>query len=84
LLKIQTQITEATRQEANDVAAHAKGLSIALLLAAIGVALAALYTVQQGNRSLRRYSTQITESAGQVLRLLATLPAVAAKTTRAV
>jgi methyl-accepting chemotaxis protein/methyl-accepting chemotaxis protein-1 (serine sensor receptor) len=66
LLKIQTQITEATRQEANDVAAHAKGLSIALLLAAIGVALAALYTVQQGNRSLRRYSTQITESAGQV------------------
>jgi methyl-accepting chemotaxis protein/methyl-accepting chemotaxis protein-1 (serine sensor receptor) len=66
MLKIQTQITEATRQEANDVAARAKGLSIALLLAAIGVALAALYTVQQGNRSLRNFSTQITESAGQV------------------
>lgn len=66
LVKIQAQITEATRQEANDVAARTKELSIALLLAAIGVALAALYTVQQGNKSLRHYSTQITESADQV------------------
>jgi methyl-accepting chemotaxis protein len=66
LLKIQTQITEATRQEANDVAARAKGLSIALLLAAIGAALAAFYTVNHGNKALRQYSAEITENAEQV------------------
>lgn len=66
LLKIQTLITEASRQESNDVASRAKGLAIALLLLSIGVAAAALYTVQQGNRSLRQYSAEITESADQV------------------
>ena len=52
LLKIQTQITDFTRQEADNVAARAKGLSIALLLAAILAALGAFYTVHQGNTSL--------------------------------
>jgi methyl-accepting chemotaxis protein len=66
LLKIQTQIIEATRQEANDVAARTKGMSIALLLAAIGAALIAFYTVHQGSKSLRHYAAEITESADQV------------------
>ena len=66
LLKIQSDIIETTRQEANDVASRAKGLSIALLLAAIGVALGAFYTVQRGSRSLRTYAAEITQSADQV------------------
>lgn len=66
LLKIQLQIIETTRQEANDVAGRAKGLSIALLLAAIGAALIAFYTVHKGSKSLRHYAAEITESADQV------------------
>jgi methyl-accepting chemotaxis protein/methyl-accepting chemotaxis protein-1 (serine sensor receptor) len=66
MLKIQAQITADTREEANGVAARAKGLSIVLLLAAICAALGALYTVLQGNKSLRQYSAEITESADQV------------------
>ena len=66
LLKIQTQIVETTRQDANDVAARAKGLSVALLLAAVVAAFIAFYTVHRGSRSLRNYASEITESAGQV------------------
>ncbi len=66
LLKLEAQIIDATRREADDVASRAKGMAIALLLAAIGVALAALYTVIHGNKSLRQYAAEITDGAGQV------------------
>jgi len=66
LQKQQAQMIESSRQEADDVAARVKGLSIALLLAAIGVALIALYTVNRGNRSLRQYAADIADGANQV------------------
>jgi methyl-accepting chemotaxis protein len=66
LLKNMTQVIEATRQDADEVSTRAKGLSIGLLLAAIGAALAAFFAVHQGNKSLRRYAAEITESASQV------------------
>lgn len=66
LLKQQAQIIDAARQEADDVASRAKAMAIALVIAAICVALIALYTVNNGNKSLRQYAAEITDGAGQV------------------
>lgn len=66
LLKVQAQLTEASRQEADAVSSRAKGFSIALLLAALVVAAAALYTVSHGNKSLRQFAAEIADGAGQV------------------
>jgi methyl-accepting chemotaxis protein/methyl-accepting chemotaxis protein-1 (serine sensor receptor) len=66
LQKQQAQAIENTRQEADDVAGRTKAISIILLLAAIGAALAAFYTVNNGNKSLRQYAAEITDGANQV------------------
>ncbi len=66
LLKIQNQIVETTRQDANEVAGRAKAFSIAILLAAAGAVLIAFFTVRRGSQSLLRYSAEITENASQV------------------
>jgi len=66
LQKQEAQIIEVARQEADDTASRAKVMSFILLLAAIGVAFAAYYTVQAGNKSLRRYAAEITGGANKV------------------
>jgi methyl-accepting chemotaxis protein/methyl-accepting chemotaxis protein-1 (serine sensor receptor) len=66
LQKQQAQTIEATRQEADDVAGRAKGMSILLLFGAIGAAVAAFYTVRNGSKSLRQYAAEITNGASQV------------------
>ena len=66
LLKLEAQLIEAARQQADDVASRAKAMSMGLLLAAICVAAGALYTVSGGNKALRQYAAEITDGATQV------------------